>query len=49
MQVLAEVAVEPGDRLDLIASRVLGDPEHFWRWLRTRRKRSTKKRYRRPG
>jgi hypothetical protein len=31
MQLLAEVTVEPGDRLDLITSRVLGDPEHFWR------------------
>jgi hypothetical protein len=30
-QVLAEVPVAQGDRLDLIAYRTLGDPEHFWR------------------
>jgi hypothetical protein len=28
---LVEVAVEQADRLDLITSRTLGDPEHFWR------------------
>jgi hypothetical protein len=26
-----EARVEQGDRLDLIAARTLGDPEHFWR------------------
>jgi hypothetical protein len=31
MPLLAEVTVEPGDRLDLITARTLGDPEHFWR------------------
>lgn len=31
MQILAEVTVSQSDRLDLIASRVLGDPEQFWR------------------
>lgn len=28
---LREVVVNPGDRLDLIAARTLGDPEQFWR------------------
>jgi|SRR5208283_4445856 len=28
---LAEVLVLPGDRLDLLASRVYGDPLAFWR------------------
>jgi hypothetical protein len=28
---LGESAVEPADRLDLIAARTLGDPEQFWR------------------
>ena len=28
---LIEVPVTEGDRLDLITSRTLGDPEHFWR------------------
>ena len=28
---LVEIAVEQADRLDLITSRTLGDPEHFWR------------------
>jgi hypothetical protein len=28
---LVEVQVAQGDRLDLIAHRTLGDPEHFWR------------------
>jgi nucleoid-associated protein YgaU len=27
---MAEVTVAPGDRLDLIAARALGDPEQFW-------------------
>lgn len=31
MQILAEVVVTQGDRLDLITARTLGDPEHFWR------------------
>lgn len=28
---LARVTVTEGDRLDLVAGRVLGDPEQFWR------------------
>ena len=28
---LAEVRFAEGDRLDLIAARTLGNPEHFWR------------------
>jgi hypothetical protein len=31
MQILAEVVVTQGDRLDLITAKTLGDPEHFWR------------------
>jgi nucleoid-associated protein YgaU len=31
MPLLVEVTVTQGDRLDLIASRTLGDPEGFWR------------------
>lgn len=31
LQRLAEVPVEPADRLDLIAARTLGQPEQFWR------------------
>jgi hypothetical protein len=31
LPVLVEVAVAPGDRLDLITARTLGDPEQFWR------------------
>jgi hypothetical protein len=31
MPLLAEVAVRPGDRIDLITARALGDAEHFWR------------------
>ena len=31
MPLLVEVRVAPADRLDLIAARTLGDPEHFWR------------------
>lgn len=30
-EVLAEVAVIEGDRLDLITARTLGDPLQFWR------------------
>ncbi|HXM45795.1 MAG TPA: hypothetical protein VN924_31455 [Bryobacteraceae bacterium] len=29
--VQAVVAVQPADRLDLIAARTLGDPQQFWR------------------
>jgi nucleoid-associated protein YgaU len=28
---LGEETVQPGDRMDLIAHRALGHPEHFWR------------------
>jgi hypothetical protein len=31
MILLQEVVVSAGDRLDTITSRVLGDPEQFWR------------------
>lgn len=31
LTVLVEVTVVEGDRLDLIAARLLGDPEQFWR------------------
>lgn len=31
LEVLVEVAVTQGDRLDLITARALGDPEQFWR------------------
>lgn len=31
MPLLAEVTVTQGDRLDLMASRTLGDPKQFWR------------------
>lgn len=31
MPLLVEVTVTQGDRLDLIAARLLGDPEQFWR------------------
>jgi nucleoid-associated protein YgaU len=31
MALLQEVTVMAGDRLDLIASKILGDPEQFWR------------------
>jgi hypothetical protein len=31
MTVLVEVTFVEGDRLDLIAARLLGDPEQFWR------------------
>lgn len=30
-QTLAEVVVTEGDRLDLITSRAIGDPEQFWK------------------
>ena len=31
LQLLVEVGVTEGDRLDLITARTLGDPEQFWR------------------
>lgn len=31
MPLLGQVTVAQGDRLDLLAARVLGDPEQFWR------------------
>jgi hypothetical protein len=31
MNLLQEVAVTAGDRLDRIAAKVIGDPEQFWR------------------
>jgi len=31
MPTLSEVTVTQGNRLDLIAAKALGDPEHFWR------------------
>lgn len=31
MPLLVEVTVKQGDRLDLITSSTLGDPEQFWR------------------
>ena len=31
LPLLAEVAVQQADRLDLITHRTLGDAEHFWR------------------
>lgn len=31
MQILAEVTVTQGDRLDIITAKSLGDPEQFWR------------------
>jgi hypothetical protein len=31
MPLLVEIQVAQGDRLDLIASRNLGDPQQFWR------------------
>ena len=30
LPVLEEVTVNPGDRLDLITARILGDPLQFW-------------------
>ena len=31
MQLLAEVLVAEGDRLDIVTARTLGDPEQYWR------------------
>jgi hypothetical protein len=31
LPLLAEVAVAPGERIDLLANRTLGDPLAFWR------------------
>jgi hypothetical protein len=31
MQLLAEVAVSPGERIDVVSNRTLGDPLAFWR------------------
>ena len=31
LRLLVEATVAEGDRLDLIAARILGDPEQFWR------------------
>lgn len=31
LPLLVEVVVGEGDRLDILAARVLGDPEQFWR------------------
>jgi hypothetical protein len=31
MPLLTEVTVIQGDRMDLIATRTIGDPEQFWR------------------
>jgi hypothetical protein len=31
LPLLAEVTLQPGERLDLLAARTLGDPEAFWR------------------
>ena len=31
LPLLAETLVQPGDRLDFVAARTLGDPEQFWR------------------
>lgn len=31
MPVLVEVEITEGDRIDLVTSRTLGDPEQFWR------------------
>jgi len=30
-QIIGVELVGPADRLDLVAARALGDPEHFWR------------------
>ncbi len=30
MTMLQEVRIEEGDRLDMLAARLLGDPEQFW-------------------
>jgi hypothetical protein len=31
MQLLVEITVAEGERLDLISARTIGDPEQFWR------------------
>jgi hypothetical protein len=31
LKVVAEITLSQGDRLDLLAARLLGDPEQFWR------------------
>jgi hypothetical protein len=31
LKVVAEITLVQGDRLDLLAARLLGDPEQFWR------------------
>lgn len=31
LKVVAEITLAQGDRLDLLAARLLGDPEQFWR------------------
>jgi hypothetical protein len=31
LQPLGEDLVRPGDRIDLVAARTIGDPEQFWR------------------
>ncbi len=31
MPLLQEARVQPGERLDLLTARTLGDPEQFWR------------------
>lgn len=31
LQIVAEVTVSQGERLDLLAARLIGDPEQFWR------------------
>ena len=31
LPLLAQVTVSPGERLDLITARAIGDPEQFWR------------------
>lgn len=31
IQILEEIRVNPGDRLDLIAAKKIGNPELFWR------------------
>lgn len=31
MPLLGEVTAAQGERIDLVANRTLGNPEHFWR------------------
>lgn len=31
LELLAEVGISEGDRLDLLTARTLGDPQQFWR------------------